>query len=94
MNPYDGSLSMYQAEAIEYLSANLEQDVDSLRLLFKVVAPYPVGTKVRLSNGVEGLVLKNYSELPLRPALLVGKDLVLLHNDPAYRNITIAGIVK
>ncbi|MBR3772021.1 MAG: HD domain-containing protein, partial [Clostridium sp.] len=51
MNPYAGSLSMYQAEAIEYLSANLEQDLESLRILFKVVAPYPVGTKVRLSNG-------------------------------------------
>ena len=85
---------MYQAEAIEYLSANLEQDLESLRILFKVVAPYPVGTKVRLSNGAEGLVLKNYSEFPLRPALIVGKDLVLLHNEPTYRNITIAEVVK
>lgn len=94
MNPYEGTLSMYQTDAIEYMSANKEQDLECLRTLFKIVAPYPVGTKVRLSDGAEGLVLKNYSEFPLRPALIVGKNLVLLHSDPAYRNITIAEVIK
>ena len=94
MNPYQGILSMYQADAIEYMSANAEQDIESLRLLFKVVAPYPVGTKVRLSNGVEAVVLKNYPDYPLRPAMIAGKELILLHKDTAYRNITIAEVVK
>lgn len=94
MNPYEGSFSMYQAEAIEYMSANAEQDLECLKALFQIVAPYPVGTKVRLSSGVEGVVVKNFSDYPLRPALIAGKDVVLLHKDPAYRNITITEIVK
>ncbi len=94
MNPYEGNLSMYQADAIEYLSASTEQDLACLRVLFQIVAPYPVGTKVRLSNGMEGVVVKNFSELPLRPAVIAGRDVVLLHKDPAYRNITITGIIK
>ena len=94
MNPYEGNLSMYQAEAVEYMSANEEQDLESLRALFSVVAPYPVGTKVRLSNGVEGVVLKNFSVLPLRPAIVAGREVILLHKDPKYRNITITDVVK
>lgn len=94
MNPYEGSLSMYQADAVEYLSASADQDVNCLRALFKIVAPYPVGTKVRLSNGVEGIVVKNFPELPLRPALISGRDVILLHKDPNYRNITIAEVIK
>ena len=94
MNPYEGKISMYQAEAIEYLSVNEEYDLDSLRMLFKVVAPYPVGTKIRLSNGAEGLVLKNFSDFPLRPAIIIGRDMILLHKDPSYRNITVTEVVK
>ena len=94
MNPYEDKLSMYQAEAIEYMSANAEQDIVCLRALFRIVAPYPVGTKVRLSSGVEGVVVKNFPEFPLRPALIAGRDVILLHKDPAYRNITIAEVIK
>lgn len=94
MNPYEGNLSMYQADAIEYMSANEDHDLESLRALFAIVAPYPVGTKVRLSNGVEGVVLKNFPDYPLRPALICGTNLVLLHKDPALRNITIAEVIK
>ena len=94
MNPYQGMLSMYQSDAIEYLSANEEQDAESLRQLFKIVAPYPVGTKIRLSNGVEALVLKNYPDYPLRPAIICGKDLIMLNKDAAYLNIIISEVVK
>lgn len=94
MNPYEGSLSMYQSEAIEYMSANAEQDLECLRALFQIVAPYPVGTKVRLSSGVEGVVVKNFSDYPLRPAIIAGREVVLLHKDPNYRNITIAEVIK
>ncbi len=94
MNPYEDKLSMYQSEAIEYLSANDDQDLTCLRALFLIVAPYPVGTKVRLSNGVEGIVVKNFPDFPLRPALIAGKDVILLHKDPTYRNTTITEIIK
>ena len=94
MNPYEGSLSMYQTEAIEYLSGHAEQDVNCLRVLFQIIAPYPVGTKVRLSNDMEGIVVKNFSQFPLRPAIISGRNVVLLHKDPVYRNITIAEVIK
>lgn len=93
MNPYENT-SMYQAEVIEYISANEEQDLECIKALFEIVAPYPVGTKVRLSNGTEGIVLKNIPSMPLRPALIVGRDLVLLNKDEKYRNITITEIIK
>ena len=93
MNPYDGA-SMYQSEAIEYMSADAELDSDCLRYLLQVVAPYPVGTKVCLSNGMEGVVVKNFSDYPLRPALICGRDVVLLHKDANYRSITIAKVIK
>lgn len=93
MNPY-GNDSMYQAEVIEYISANEEQDIECIRALFQIVAPYPVGTKVRLSNGAEGIVLKNVPDFPLRPAIIVGRDLILLHKDEKYRNLIITEIIK
>lgn len=92
-NPYGGQ-SMYAAEAIEYMSVNQEQDIECLRALFQVIAPYTVGTKVILSNGAEALVVKNSMLQPLRPAILVDKQLVRLDSDSEYLNVTITGIVK
>lgn len=93
MNPYDG-ISMYQAEAIEYLSANAELDIESLKAMLQIIAPYPIGTRVRLSNGAEAVVVKNLPEYPLRPAIITGRDLVLMHRDVNYRNITIKEEIK
>lgn len=93
MNPYDG-ISMYQSDAIEYMSASENQDVDCLRTLFQIVVPYPTGTKVRLSNGDEAIVVKNIPNLPLRPIVIVNKELVYLSKDPNYLNIIITDVVK
>lgn len=92
-NPYGGK-SMYAAEAIEYMSVNKEQDIDCLRALFQIIAPYTVGTKVMLSNGTEALVVKNSTLQPLRPAILVDKQMIRLDSDLDYLNVTITGIVK
>lgn len=91
-NPYDG-MSMYQAEAIEYIAANEELDLECKKALLQIVAPYPVGTKIRLSNGMEGVVVKNLSDYPLRPAIITGRDLVLMHKDVNYRSITILEVI-
>lgn len=93
MNPYDG-ISMYQSEAIEYMSASENQDVDCLRTLFQIVVPYPTGTKVLLSNGDEAIVVKNVPDLPLRPIVIVNKELVYLSKDPNYLNIIITDVVQ
>ena len=41
------------------------------------VAPYPTGSKVKLSNGQTAIVMKNYPDQPLRPMVaVVGGDKV------------------
>ncbi len=92
-DPYKAK-SMYAAEAIEYLSVNQEQDIACLKALFQIVAPYTVGTRVQLSNGAEALVVKNSTLQPLRPSVLIDKELVQLDSDINYLNVTITGIVK
>ncbi len=52
-------------------------------------APYGTGVKVRLSNGEEGLVLKNIQGFPLRPYVLVGRQLYDLAHDPEKLGILI-----
>lgn len=93
MNPYAED-SMYQADAIEYISANEEQDIECVKALLQIVAPYPVGTRVRLSNGEEGVVVKNVLQFPLRPILISGREMMVLHQNPNYRNITITEVVE
>ena len=92
-DPYK-KLSLYAAEAIEYMSVNQEHDIECLKALFQIVAPYTVGTKVKLSNGDEALVVKNSSLQPLRPVVLVDKDVIKLDSDSHYLNVTITEIIK
>ncbi len=93
MNPYEGE-SFYQEDAIEYLSANAELDINCLRALLQVVMPYPVGSRVYLSNAQQGIVVKNNVGMPLRPVLIINKELVYLNKDERYRNVTICNIIK
>lgn len=92
-NPY-GNEYMYAAEAIEYMCANKDQDMECLRAMLKVVVPYSVGTKIRLSDGSIALVVKNIANFPLRPTIIVNKKLVMLDVDSEYLNITIKEIVQ
>ena len=92
-NPYEGE-SFYQEDAIEYLSANAELDMNCLKALLQIVVPYPVGTRVYLSNTQQGVVVKNNVGMPLRPILIVNKELVYLNQDERYRNVTICNIIR
>ncbi len=92
-DPYKAK-SMYAAEAIEYMSANQEYDLECLKALFQIIAPYTVGTKVLLSNGVEALVVKNSTLQPLRPIVLIDKQMVKLDSDSDYLSVTITGVAK
>lgn len=59
------------SEAMEYLMANggCIFDPSLVDIFLKRVAPYPVGTLVRLSNNYIGIVIKNSSEYCLRPTI-------------------------
>ena len=85
---------MYAAEAIEYMSANEEHDIEVLRAMFEVIVPYSVGMRVLLSNGTDAIVVKNVITHPLRPMILTPSGVIKLHMDPEYLNVTILGVEK
>lgn len=90
--PYNDN-PMYQHEAIEMVSADSKFDNDCKRALLKFVSAYPVGSKVELSDGNQGLILKNHPDFILRPYVLVGRELYDLVSDEKCRNITITKII-
>lgn len=92
------------SEAMEYMMANgsTSFDMDLLKVFTRIVAPYPKGIEVELSNGERGLVIDSIKDLSLRPTLKIFKDkqgekiepkIVLLSSDPNYRNVTITEVL-
>lgn len=63
--------------------------VEIIRALVDVISAYPIGTKIKLSNGEEALVIENNFKLPLRPVITIGLDTINLASDENYRNVTI-----
>ena len=95
VNPSPYNTEYYSnAEAIEKIYGNGIFDPACIKVLLKVVAPYPVGTKVRLSNNAEAIVIKNDSSLPLRPIIVVDHNYINLANDSKYHNITITATIE
>ena len=80
-------------EAIEYIMGSAEQQFDLalIKEFLKVVAAYPDGTIVRLSNGEEAVVIKNHTGNMMRPTvrLLRTAKTIDLYNDTSAYNITI-----
>ena len=85
-------------EAIEYIMGGSGTffDVDIVKAFLRRIAPYPVGMKVKLSNGEIGTVVKNNIEQPLRPIVKVnGTPFVYdLYNDFKTMGIIITGVVS
>lgn len=93
--PQRGALS--PSDALEYLMSRVGQEFDPnlLEVFIGKVALYPVGCEVRLSNGMHGVVTRNFERFPLRPMVKVietGK-LLNLCDDPANLNITIVQLL-
>lgn len=84
---------MNPADALENLMAGAGTDFDTacVDALRSSVALYPVGTKVRLSNGSEAYVKENHKGYPSRPLLSsqTGIPIDLLRRDRL--NVTIVG---
>ena len=83
-------------EVLEYIMANAGTHFDEeiVRAFLKRVAPFPVGSHVRLSNGKRGIVIKNYREQPLRPLIaIIDEDISYdLFQDPKYFNLIVTGV--
>ncbi len=102
--PYRIALS--PSEAIEHIMGNsgLLFDPAIVSTFMKRIVPYPIGSNVRLSNGLHGVVIHNYSDGLMRPKIKVirkneqgiqeTQEVLDLYNDPSLLNVTVIGFDK
>jgi len=90
------------SEVIEYImgSSYVLFDPDLVKLFIRKIAPYPIGTFVKLSNGLTGIVTENYESYCLRPKVRIFKDgdhdvtpYEISLADSEFLNITVTGVV-
>lgn len=84
------------SEAIEYIMGNNEIMFDPIvvKAFLRKIAPYPINEYVKLSDGHVGIVIKIYSENPIRPVIkLIDKSHKIydLFNNINLFNVTIVG---
>lgn len=88
------------SDAIEFIMSeyNSKFDPEIVDAMVKRIAPYPVGTCIRLSNGINAIVVKNHERAILRPLVRVIGDgpetYIDLENDRATLKITIEAIIE
>lgn len=65
--------AMLPSDAMEYVMAYTTTQFDPrvVEAFVKKVAPYPIGTCVKLSNGFTGIVVENYEEMCMRPRVRI-----------------------
>ena len=89
------------SEAIELImgSSGTHFEPSLVSVFLRKIAPYPIGTLVRLSNGCSGIIMKNHEDFCLRPVVRILQDddvdvepfiVDLLFQD--YSNVTIVGM--
>lgn len=92
--PYKNAFK--QGDAVEMVMS-LTEDIDStiLSAFLSSIILYPVGSKVRLSNGEIAQVVKNYDNTPLRPKVVGIKSgkVYNLHEDLNCASIVIISIL-
>lgn len=99
--PYRAAL--LPSEAMEYIMANggLMFDVNITKVFARKVAPFPVGTYVKLSNGYVGIVAENFEEACMRPNVKIILDpegkkimprIINLKDDKSMRSVTVTAV--
>ncbi len=68
--------ALLPSEAMEYVMGSVVTsfDPDIVKVFVRKIAPYPVGTCVKLSNALVGIVVENYEDLCMRPKVRVFQD--------------------
>ncbi len=68
--------AMLPSDAMEYVMAytTIQFDPRVVQVFVRKIAPYPIGTCVKLSNGLTGIVVRNYEELCMRPRIRIFLD--------------------
>ena len=102
--PYRVALS--PSEAIEHIMGNSGTlfDPEIVTTFMKRIVPYPIGSRIVLSNGQRGIVVQNNSNGLMRPSIQViraneqginsATEVVDLFNDPRMLNVTVIGFDK
>lgn len=101
---YDNMVSLHRgrenlspSDAMEYLMAGSGSlfDPKLVELFVEKIAVYPVGCEVELSNGMHGVVAKNFERFFLRPVVKVVEtgEMLNLRDDPDTRSIIITKMV-
>lgn len=81
------------ADALEYLMANtgIMFDQSILEIFIRHIAPYPVGTSVKLSTGQTAIVIKNNENFLTRPIVKISNGTII--NLQNVLNITITELL-
>lgn len=84
------------SDAIEYIMANNGQIFDPkvVKVFLKRVAPYPLGTIIKLSNGEKAIVIGNNEECSTRPMVrnIETNTVYDLTFDTKLKNVTIISV--
>ncbi len=81
------------ADALEYLMASVETKFNKavLEVFIKYIAPYPIGTSVKLSDGHTAIVIKNNEEALTRPIVKLSNGTMV--NLQKVLNVTITDLL-
>lgn len=94
------------SEAIEHIMGNSGTMFDPrlVSIFIGKIVPYPIGSRVYLSNGQHAIVVGNHVDSLMRPKVKrlrmdeqrtsADDEVMDLLNDPAYWNVTILGLEK
>lgn len=94
--------ALMPADAVEYIMSGYESMFDPkvVSAFIRKVAPFPVGTRVRLSNGITGIVVENYESYGLRPKIRViegekpTEEVIDLAHDKSTLNLTVQQVLN
>lgn len=94
--------AMLPSDALEYIISEYNEMFDPtvVTAFVKKVAPYPVGTYVRLSNDIDAIVIENFESCGLRPKVRIiseGKlttEIINLATDASALSLTIKNVVN
>lgn len=94
--------ALLPSDAIEYIMSEYNSKFDPVvvKALTKKIAPYPIGTCLKLSTGDIGIVVKNYETTSLRPLIKliynnkVTNKYIDLSNDRSALNVTIKEMIN
>lgn len=85
------------SDALEYLmsTGNILYDAEIIDAFIQCLTIYPVGTCVELSDGTQGIVMKNYADCALRPVVrnIKTKEIIDLKNSREYSDVAIKQLI-